>query len=365
MVKRAEPIDLKEIRPVIETIEGYSISVDPFYFKELSKAQVTSVKFKDLPSYRADFFEAMTAQIENKLRQNSALANEIQEQFGQNYEEVKTASLGHPFLPNLLKVSKDAQVVPLINAKLIAIIAYLDSFPDESSPEAFSEKEEAFLRLLASIQECSIGEREGVENYYFNMDPDHKIKTMTTERLGDVYLTTFLIKQVANMLSGTNHYFQELIKEDHEQISQAGNTNPPTEEEVKQASHQARYVKNLIGDDVGLRDSAIFDSHTQVLSLNLVARSKLDVMQRFYRHLKPSDLTANLQQEVKAEILKEEALKEKGIKLEQVSIREQLTDLLDHDDKYKAWDPVDYHLTEEGAILLLLKTGALHLRMFD
>jgi len=143
------------------------------------------------------------------------------------------------------------------------------------------------------------------------------------------------------MFSGNNHFFKALIGMRIDEI-------------VNEVAHQAVYVKNLIGDEVGLVHPLTFDNHSQFLYKELIKHSKFDVVQTYYQHLTPSHLIHAVQRKVNAEFAKGDNY-----------LYTPLNAMLDPLDQGKAWH-IDMsgeriHLTEKGAILLLAKMRAVNL----
>ena len=158
-------------------------------------------------------------------------------------------------------------------------------------------------------------------------------------------MSSITIQQVESMLSGTNIFFKNLIGMNYG-------------EEVDQAVHQAQYVQNLIGDEVGWKYKLKFDVHSQTLYKELVDKSKQEVVESFYRYFIPSKLVESVAREVN-QILSTQDLNAGN----NGNLYRLFTyNLFNDDDLENSWrldDKGKPTLTEFGAIKLLEKIGAL------
>lgn len=204
------------------------------------------------------------------------------------YEELKRGSLeGGALLERLLSTDGGANnKVPIIAACFIAIVSYLETLGQERADgEVFSPMEEGLLHMFASIRGCQQGKSEGINAYYLNVLPTvnryapavaaaaiaaEEDTTLQTR----VEVTGVLLEEVEKMFSGQNYLMKSIV---------GG-------EEVQQASHQAGYLKNLIGHVVGLPDKLLFDAHTSLLYAGLTQISKQDALQAFFGSFLPHEL---------------------------------------------------------------------------
>ena len=219
-----------------------------------------------------------------RLSENVELNAEITGIATIGFEELRANTLADGTLNRLLKCEgKSDEIVPVLSARLIAIIAYLETLSNvRTAEDNFSPQEESFLKMMASIQGCPSGKSEGVNAYYLNILPSTFQFTRAVSSAEDdiAYLkskaevSTILAVEVEKMFSGQNHLMKALVGID-------------PRNEVQQASHQAGYLKNLIGRDVGLVDKVHFDAHTPVLYQGLVDGSKQEALEAFFTHLLP------------------------------------------------------------------------------
>ncbi len=90
-------------------------------------------------------------------------------------------------------------------------------------------------------------------------------------------VSIILREEIEKMFSGQNTLMEDLV-------------GLPEGEEVQQAAHQATYLRNLIGNQVGLVEPLRFDAHTQTLYVGLVEASLQQALEKFYGHFSPASL---------------------------------------------------------------------------
>lgn len=283
--KCQQPIDWSVIKPSIETLSGYKVSFNPEFIRdELHQFHLT---FKELPFYSEAFLEDRVAHLDARIKEDSTLQTEILKMTTFSYELLKIKSLGDGTLYHLLKKEKGSSgQVGILKARFIAMVAYLQSLrPERKEGEFFSPQEESFLRMLASIVGCPAGKSEGINSYYLNVLPTEnrysaRVDQKEYEESGAAYLNSknelvaILSEEIEKMFTGHNYFMKSLVGLKHQ-------------DEVMQASHQATYLKNLIGHPLGLSSQKKFDAHTQLLYIHLIQLSMQEGVQHFYKYFLP------------------------------------------------------------------------------
>ncbi len=138
---------------------------------------------------------------------------------------------------------------------------------------------------------------------------------------------------------GDNMFFKKLIGMSPNEV-------------IQQRVHQSRYLKNVLGTDIGLSEPVVFDRHSQLIYQNLIDLPKEGMLTEFYRHLLPSTIIMMVLKEANAEL-------QQGMQLYnviQAVIPEELQEA--------AWD-IDIAsdkvtLTEIGSVSLLKALGVLN-----
>ena len=339
--KRNRAVEWDSVKPPVETFEGVQIALNPSYFRNMDQQKVT---FAELPVINRHLLRELDTRISTRLESNPILAAEIEQSFAAAYSALRQGSLGSPLLQSLLDTNGAPEdLVPPVAAKMIAIVNFLQTL-ENKAPEGkmLSLQEETFLSILASIQKCPTGKEEGIHAYYANLPLVFKYARLANDNFstenGIQWVNAVLRKEVENLFSGANAYFKHLIE-----------MRP--QEEVQEAAHQGRYVKNVIGPDVGLAEPAAFDRHSQMLYQKLIDRSKQALLHEFYRHLLPHQVVNSILNAANAE------LQQGG------PIYNWLLPFIPEEHRSEAWDinmqSEKVGLTEKGAIFLLNGLGVL------
>ncbi|WP_032113762.1 hypothetical protein [Candidatus Paracaedibacter symbiosus] len=344
--KREEPVDLNQIQLPEEIMEGQRVQLNPVYLQTLGQnAYATGVPLETLPPYSATFFQDMRKQIEDRLQTHPQLNAKIQSMFESSFAELTAGALGSSFLPSLLHVDESQnRIVSLLSAKLIALVTKVESAPTEIPEDNFSEKERKFLELIYSITACTTGKSEAIHLLYNHLEKQDQLIKEDSSLLacGDVqrYVNDVLRSEVEKVFSGNGNFIRNLLK--------LNRRNP-----IEQEPHQQLYAKNLIGHEVGLMHHFTFDTHSQVLSQNLVERTKMDVLQIFYNHFPATHFINQIQQSLNKAI----AIRDGRITWQ------MLQEILKDEDQTQLWD-IDMAsgmitIREAGTIDLLKKLGVL------
>lgn len=278
--KRQDPIDWTVIQPRIDVWEERSFHVNPVFLAEdLPQFNRTA---SDMPSYTEQFIDICVKNMDQRLIDDPSLVHEISNRTGFSYDQLKDDGLRDGILHRLLKKNATPEErIDIMKARFIAIGAYIESLSSaRGENDILSPQEEAFLRMLASIQGCPNGKAEGINAYYLNILPvENRYSAKVFSGDEDIaYLrsksevTAILSEEIEKMFSGQNDLMKEIVG-----LKKA-------EDEVIQASHQAGYLKNLIGHAVGLPDQLLFDAHTQMLYVHLVHISKQEALAAFFKH---------------------------------------------------------------------------------
>jgi hypothetical protein len=205
-----------------------------------------------------------------------AKAQERLQELGTTWDLLLQECLSDLYLSRLLENKKTE--ISIISAQFRAILHNILSKESRVKPgEVFSEQEELLIKTAMTIRACPGGKNEGIALTYWLLDPWYRYPAKGFETGNDKKdeAFKFIANEVQKILnaqfSGTNAFMKELTGV----------------EKVEQASHQAIYVKNLIGHLVGLSHKTYFDLHTHVLNDKLVKMSRWEVLAIFLQHMTP------------------------------------------------------------------------------
>ncbi len=154
-----EMIRTPSVKPIING-DSYYVRGDVFNFMRVNQAT-----YAQLPKHSKTYIRDMKAQV---------LAKE---------PDLRGAMLGATeggFLEHLL-ATKGApkEVVPAVNAKLIAIVAYLQSLPNEVIVAGnLTQQEQEFASFMSHAQACETNKTEVIHKFYVSLPEEARLKKL-------------------------------------------------------------------------------------------------------------------------------------------------------------------------------------------
>jgi hypothetical protein len=185
------------------------------------------------------------------------------------------ANFSDPYIYSLLDID-EKEMVPKTKVLFGAIARFIVKHPDTlRQGELLSDREEAFFKMSASIQNCPAGKAEGLILAYNQLDARDKLTFLQQDQA-----TELSSKVKARCIDLLHKKMEELISSDGPMMREMIGIDG----EILQLSHQSLYVKNKISHFVGLNHQMQFDLHTHVLYQSLVDRQEKDLIQIFTKY---------------------------------------------------------------------------------
>jgi len=191
--------------------------------------------------------------------------------------------------------------------QLYTILYALNSFPETIlEGELFSQKEEALLRFSASMRNCKRGRIEAIEVFYNYLLVNYPVLSQKTARVSQddkvkdfVYTTCFV--ELANQFNGATPFVKE---------------RTGVLWSVSELSHQSNFLKNLIGNQVGLKKVIEKDPYAFTLYSKIYGKSPiftlfnlrlfiLNNLESFYKCFTPQTVVDAVKREFNRRELKE------------------------------------------------------------
>ncbi len=229
-------------------------------------------------------------------------------------------------LAKLLSPSKNKHIT-LAAYQFSWLIHYVNNLPDES-------RDETLLQHSASIQMCPKGKEEGIAAIFHTLPLDSK-GLLYANSNGHEAVRSILQSVINQILSSESSFMIEMTGKE-----------PP----IAELAHQSTFLRNLIGNKVGLETPLCFDEHTSQITDALIKRSFKEVYTSFFKHLTPKLLISKFCLFVNRDIASDKTL------------YSHLTALIDDSDINKAWkiEGKNVFLTEFGASVILKKTKLIY-----
>jgi TPR repeat protein len=299
--KRAVPVDVRSLVPEapLWEAEGQHWRFNPARLEAFGTE--VHINQETVPLITPDDFIADFEKIQAKLRQNPGLIQPALDQITKVHNdnaplpfgELETYALSENRKSFFIRtLSKDSVTA----AQLKCVLRYIRSFSDQGE-DALSLREERLIDFLMAVKACEIGQESGLTSYYQTYVPS----SLKYEVTGDLfnqdfldiqkskYMCVSLIKEVVDSILNTDNSFMQRV---------CGVTG-----KVPQLSHQALYLKTLIGDKISAPFSR-FDPSTNCLVDPLLTLSKADALKHFYGYLlKDENLLKEVQNKINQAVL--------------------------------------------------------------
>ncbi|MDP1975027.1 MAG: hypothetical protein Q8K37_03570, partial [Alphaproteobacteria bacterium] len=339
---------------------NYKIALNPDFFKKLSEIEVD---FDSVPHVDPIILDLALNVIETRIFNNEILLHEVYsiiepsllneeqpslDRMKSSFNGMKLKLLnGDRYLFSLLNAHREHKVAAQFKCLMKYIIS-LDA--TDGSDKELSTQEQALLKTLSSITNCSTGQAGGVVEAYAYLPYEAKLKTKSGHQLevatiGQDQLPSFVASEflydtfqdiIETMFSGTNDLMIDICGE----------------VKIEEPVHQGLYLRNLIGDLVGARHGLKFDRHAQLYYTNLLALTRQQAIEVFYKY-------AN--RDLKGLISFTRAKINDVVNADR-SILNGLVELLKGQNDENTWlsDEADkLSITDEGVVKLLIRIDAL------
>lgn len=178
--------------------------------------------------------------------------------------------------------------------RLYACLAHIDDQPRERNEDELTLREEAFLLFCSNIATCETGIQGGVAQVYSlwmnkRVDPLEEEKDPLSSLVEEV-----IDRRLNSLFSGESPFIAAILELRSPSL-------------IKQASHQALFLKNYIGPWVGLslgpKWRPIFDLGASCVLPQLSEKSREELLSLFYRdHFTPSILISDMTEALRERI---------------------------------------------------------------
>ncbi|NBV99858.1 MAG: hypothetical protein EBR67_10215, partial [Proteobacteria bacterium] len=202
-------------------------------------------------------------------------------------------NLKHPFFKETLDATNQ-EMVSLPSAYLQAILHFISS-QDQGVPPGriISDSDVLLLRISSSMLYCNAGKSEGLFVAY---------KTFVSKESEGRYVIGTqkdVVSEEENKVKGYVHDFvidrilQELSNPAHLMRKLSGRSASGF---IAQPSHEAIYIKNMLGPILGLPHEIAFDFYTSTVSADLISKTREELLSLFYLHFSLRNLSEALAQ---------------------------------------------------------------------
>jgi hypothetical protein len=318
--------------------EAFQLLDNPVYTKDQIPLGVTKEKLQEL------FSNLELRRLALTEDERAELDSKVQESFGISFSYAKknlTESLDIKRWLDEPTAHPDS--ISITSLRLYQILSFLtsDQLSDRVDPETkLTEREYALLSASASIQACQIGKSEGIAIYCRTVLPQAFRSDAIAETTSSEETLKLLIKKAA-----ADYLFSQLSEDTLMLRGLIGLTTP-----VSQVSHQALFIKNMIGKLIGLDHKLTFDPYTHVLYRQLATVNPTTLLSNLYQLFLPKTLVKLVQEKINSMDVYDKVntlLRENGVK-----------------EPEGYWELVDYYrqgeIAKRGDEILSLEEAALN-----
>lgn len=209
---------------------------------------------------------SLTPDIATQIREISSVHNEGTPLSLEGIKKKVLGDHGITFFTTLLTGTSE------LSCQFKCLLNHVEHLDNEGS---FSLRQQQLINVLSAIRECDAGKTGDIAELYKNLPQEFKLRTTrgvfegeTVEVQQAKSLMIDLIREVVTTLIDTDNAFMKQV---------CGEEGP-----IEQLAHQSIYIKNLVGDNLGLMHKPSFDHHAQVLYMPMLEKSKEEVLRTFY-----------------------------------------------------------------------------------
>lgn len=331
--------------PLCAVVEGARFEVR-FDLRGFQRLVIQEVRREDLPEkakmVQPDALDRLTEELEEWLevtgRKDEVLAH-IRKTYDYSFEALKKAALENDRLRKLLSLKGD--LLDLTEAYFFAIISFIQDQPNTlEEGQLLTPREQSLMQMARMMCTCEAGTLDGIFLFYRSLPERYKISAAQeadefpeTKHVKD-FVATIVDDELSKRFSAS--LIQKLL----------GIEGP-----IEELPHQILYVKNLIGHIVGLSHQVTFDLFTMKLYLDLIQKTRKEVLGVFYELFTPGVLIRALEERVP-----------KPVTPESTRLYNAINTFLSGENMLEVWEmDEDFinveRITPHGALALLQRAG--------
>lgn len=266
-------------------------------------ARTRSFKIDDIPDeckpqVLKGMFEALEARIQG-LDADAIVEVEqfIQGSTGGTLEMLKAGFLDKPFIKAMMRDYKPDEKISFHMYKLACLIqsTLRESNDVEASNDPLSPREDRLIKLAASINFCSTGQRDGIDLVYNMLSPQER----------------YLDEAHRDGGAPTSSPVETIIRDEIQRGFADAVSLPAVEmllgtKDIAQPSHQTEYLGNRIRRQVGFNKELTFDRHSQTISPQLLQADPKDLVEAVYKTYPFAQLVTNVRKAINEQFFEKE-----------------------------------------------------------
>ena len=224
--------------------------------------------------------------------EKKATLRHIREMTNARFSYLREDSLSNEYLRSLFELpEKQEDPVSVETAYFFAILKkILDTSNEREEDALLSPQEEMLVKVACGIQNCPTGRAEGISSTYLMLIPlESQYQNCQAVGLSSQVKAWQFIWLIVHKL-----ILEKLSSPGPLMLAYSGQLDP------SQIAHYTLFLKNMIGQMLGISQTIEFDRYSGLLPVELIQKTREDLTTIFYQHVPPGEFTIVLQKAFQA-----------------------------------------------------------------
>ncbi|MCA0370707.1 MAG: hypothetical protein LCH26_06360 [Proteobacteria bacterium] len=285
--KRAGVVDFDAVTPDPKVVAGKRMSIKPAAIARFASG--FAIEETSVPDLEANILELLVNRLAGRITPQMALEIEGMQSPPISFHVLKVRTLGtqgHSFLTSLMRAKK----TDFYGAKLRCLLSHLMTFDDTvKAPHALSPREARLVHLLTNLRECDTGQAGDLEELYNALPEEAKYTTRSdifdwenitlSQRLGYGFLMRTAAEGVREVLGQDNTLMRRICGVPANGVCPDGKPL-----KIEQLVHQAKYLMNFIGRDLGVPHMDSFPHDAGLYYQQMLSFDKAPLIKMYYAY---------------------------------------------------------------------------------
>ncbi|MBA4118044.1 MAG: hypothetical protein C0514_04010 [Candidatus Puniceispirillum sp.] len=285
--KRALPVDFDAVTPEPKIVAGKRVSINPAAIARFASG--FAIEEASVPDLEANVLERLVNRLEGRMTPQMALEIEGMQSPPISFNVLKVRTLGtqgHSFLTSLMHAKK----TDFYGAKLRCLLTHLMTFDDTvNAPHQLSPREARLVHLLTNLRECDTGQAGDLEELYNALPEKAKYTARSdifdwenitpSQRLGYAFLMRTAGEGVREVLGQDNVLMRRICG-----VPEKGTGPDGKPLKIEQLVHQAKYLINFIGRDLGVPHVDSFPHDAGLYYQQMLRFDKAPLIKMYYAY---------------------------------------------------------------------------------
>lgn len=285
--KRGAVVDFDAVTPEPKIVADKRVRPNPAAIARFASG--FAIEEANVPDLEANVLERLVNRLEGRMSPQMALEIEGMQSPPISFNVLKVRTLGtqgHSFLTSLMHAKK----TDFYGAKLRCLLSHLMTFDDAvNAPHQLSPREARLVHLLTNLRECDTGQAGDLEELY-NALPDsakYQVKSdvfdweniTPSQRLGYAFLMRTAGEGVREVLGQDNALMRRICGVPANGVGPDGKNLT-----IEQLVHQAKYLVNFLGRDLGVPHVDSFPHDAGLYYQQMLSFDKAPLIKMYYAY---------------------------------------------------------------------------------